>query len=323
MKQLKSIVKIILDVLVSPFVFLIGLWNRFVMKKGIQFFPVSRSIYMKVGVLPVIDQYYYPMINPAKHLRYSLRKDRPLPGIDLNTEGQLQMLQQFRFGSELETFPFGRQNKPGVFYYDNGMFGPGDAEILYSMVRHFKPSMIIEIGSGNSTLVSLKATAANKKEDHRYDCNITCVEPYEIPWLEDLDVKLNRTRVELLDHDFFQQLRANDILLIDSSHVIRPQGDVLFEFLEILPLLKKGVIIHVHDIFTPKDYPDDWIIDTHKMWNEQYLLEAFLSNNSEFEIIAALNFLFHHHPAQLFSACPVLASHQEFEPRSVWIRKKN
>jgi len=74
-------------------------------------------------------------------------------------------------------------------------------------------------------------------------------------------------------------------LFIDSSHIIRPQGDVLFEYLEILPILNAGVFVHIHDIFTPKDYLSEWILDGKVFWNEQYLLEAFLSFNTCFKIM--------------------------------------
>ena len=169
--------------------------------------------------------------------------------------------------------------------------------------------------------MSLKAIADNTKEDAGYACVLTCIEPYEITWLETLGVQLNRIPVEKLDPAYFHQLEENDILFIDSSHVIRPQGDVLFEFLQLLPALKKGVLVHVHDIFTPKDYPDEWILGSHKMWNEQYLLEAVLTNNGHFEIIAALNYLFHTYPDAMYAACPILKEHNNFEPRSFWIKK--
>lgn len=120
----------------------------------------------------------------------------------------------------------------------------------------------------------------------------------------------------------FRQLEANDILFIDSSHVIRPQSDVLTEYLEILPILSPGVLIHIHDIFTPYDYLDHWLIDEVKLWNEQYLLEAFLSCNPQFEIILALNYLSHRHPAMLAEKFPMLRGQvEQAEPRSFWIRK--
>jgi len=125
-----------------------------------------------------------------------------------------------------------------------------------------------------------------------------------------------------MDKQLFLELGENDILFIDSSHVIRPQGDVLCEYLEILPTLRSGVLVHIHDIFTPRDYLDQWLIDEVKLWNEQYLLEAFLSCNFEFEIIAALNFLKHRHPAELAAKFPMLGENiAHCEPGSFWIRK--
>jgi hypothetical protein len=90
--------------------------------------------------------------------------------------------------------------------------------------------------------------------------------------------------------------------------------------LEVLPTLKPGVLIHVHDIFSPKDYLDQWVY-THVLWNEQYLLEAFLTNNNQFKIIGALNFLMHHHYDALKSKCPVLANEKAKQPGAFWIQK--
>lgn len=128
-----------------------------------------------------------------------------------------------------------------------------------------------------------------------------------------------REKVEDLEISFFNQLEANDILFIDSSHIIRPQGDILFEYLEILPNLKPGVLIHIHDIFTPKDYLDDWIFKEHLFWNEQYLVEAFLSFNTNFKIIGALNFLYHNYNNLLSEKFPILAMQKNREPGSLWL----
>src|SRR5690606_29222842 len=98
-------------------------------------------------------------------------------------------------------------------------------------------------------------------------------------------VEVLRKKVEDIPLEYFRQLQPNDVLFIDSSHVIRPQGDVLYEFLELLPDLPSGVFVHIHDIFTPFDYPEDWVKDHVRLWNEQYLLEAFLSFNRDFRIV--------------------------------------
>ena len=122
-----------------------------------------------------------------------------------------------------------------------------------------------------------------------------------------------------MELDFFSQLSENDILFIDSSHVIRPQGDVLFEYLQLLPTLNKGVIVHVHDIFFPKNYPREWLEEKVILWNEQYLLEAFLSHNSSWEIIGALNYLSHHHFDKFKLISPFLTP--ERHPGSFYMRK--
>ena len=113
---------------------------------------------------------------------------------------------------------------------------------------------------------------------------LTCVEPYPEPRLNgtQLDIELIPKRVEEMDPDFFSCLRANDILFIDSSRTVKFGSDVCFEFLEILPHIAPGVWVHVHDIFFPHDYPAEWLINRRLALNEQYLLEAFLSFNTNF-----------------------------------------
>ena len=218
-------------------------------------------------------------------------------------------------------FPIEKTNKT-EYYYDNDSFCSGDSEYLYNIIRFYKPKRFIEIGSGNSTLMVRNAIHHNKLENSSYTCKHICVEPYEQPWLEKTDVELIREKVECLDNSFFDMLELNDILFIDSSHIIRPQGDVLFEYLELLPNLKSGVIIHIHDIFTPKDYLNDIVIKNHFFWNEQYLLEAFLTFNSEFKVIGALNYLSHNYPKEFSNKCPIYANQEAREPGSFWMIKK-
>lgn len=208
------------------------------------------------------------------------------------------------------------------YSFTNDTFAAGDSEFLYNIVRHFKPRRLIEVGSGNSTLMTIEAIRQNQKENPSYVCQHICIEPFERPWLEKLNIQLVRQLVENVDKEVFRSLEANDILFIDSSHIIRPQGDVLCEYLEILPSLKPGVLVHVHDIFSPKDYLDAWLMEDMKLWNEQYLLEAFLSHNHDFKIIGALNFLKYKAPKELSASCPVFGEAPEnYEPGSFWMQK--
>lgn len=276
----------------------------------------SEKVFMKEGLLPIPDHYYQPMINPRKDLKKSPDENRSLPGIDFNDQEQLNLLSKFNYNLELLEYPV-EEVQGQRFYYNNDWYEGGDAEILYSMIRHFKPKRIIEIGCGKSTLVIQNAVKRNTSEDDSYLCEHICIEPFEQPWLEELTSKIIRKKVEEIDVDFFRQLDRHDILFIDSSHMIRPQGDVLFEYLEILPILNPGVIVHIHDIFTPKDYPSEWIYK-HLLWNEQYLLEAFLSLNPHYRIISALNYLATKYPEHFKAKCPVYAEHPR-TPKAFWL----
>ncbi len=140
-----------------------------------------------------------------------------------------------------------------------------------------------------------------------------------MPWLEKTEVTVIREKVENVDISFFSELGEGDILFIDSSHIIRPEGDVLFEYLQLLPTLKKGVIVHVHDIFSPRNYPEVWLRDDVRFWNEQYLLEAFLTHNASWDVIGSLNYLHHNHYEELKKVCPFLT--QDREPGSFYLQK--
>jgi len=261
------------DFIFAPFTLIFTYLFKYLRTKSLKNFPISKIIFLKVGLLPIRDHYYEPLFNP-KHLRYSLRRERYLPGIHFNDEEQLKILEKFNFNNELLQFPLKKTSNKREYCYNVGAFLSGDAEYLYNIIRLFKPKKIIEIGSGNSTLMARNAIQRNNSERTDYSCQHICIEPYEQDWLEEIGVQVLRKKVEEVDLEFFKMLKENDILFIDSSHIIRPQGDVLFEYLEILPTLNREVIIHIHDIFTPRDYLDEWFGEY--LWNEQYLLEAFL-----------------------------------------------
>jgi predicted O-methyltransferase YrrM len=180
------------------------------------------------------------------------------------------------------------------------------------MIRHFKPRRMIEVGSGMSTL--LAAEAIRKNEVEGYSCSFTAIEPYPrqflrhgVPGL----TELLEAKVQSVPIERFCALEANDIVFIDSSHVVKIGGDVVYEFLELLPRLKPGVIVHYHDIFLPAEYPS-WVLDDRRFWTEQYLLQAFLAFNSAFEVLMAGSFLHIHHSADL------KAAFSSYDPANVW-----
>lgn len=305
------------DILLSPLVYPAGHFLKWIRKVGVSRMPRCKDALMQVGVFPIWNHYYEPLFD-SRILSKPLDEDRKLPGINLNVSGQLEILESFSFTEELKDVPRSKVVE-GHFYMDNGSFVSGDAEYLYNLIRLKKPAKIFEIGSGYSTLMARKAITKNKEEVSGYQCKHLCIEPYEAPWLEAAGVTVIRQKVEEVGTSLFAELESGDILFIDSSHMIRPQGDVLFEYLELIPTLKSGVIVHIHDIFSPRDYLKEWVVDDVKFWNEQYLLEAFLTCNRDWKIIGALNYLHHHHFELLKAKCPFLT--RDREPGSFYMEK--
>ena len=306
------------DVALTPIVYPAAWLLREIRTVGVQRMPSCRNALLRMGVFPIRDHFYEPQFD-LRSMRRPLAQERPLPGIDWNVSEQLQLLDSMSFAGELANTPVDKAADL-TFYVNNGAFDSGDAEFWYQMVRLKKPRRIFEIGSGYSTLAAIQAIRRNQDEDVTYTCKHVCIEPYPQPWLERTNASLVQKKVEDLDVLFFSELEENDVLFIDSSHMIRPDGDVLFEYLELLPTLNKGVIVHSHDIFSPRNYPYGWLVDQVRFWNEQYLLEAFLTHNDTWAIIGSLNYLHHHHYESLKNVAPFLT--EANEPGSFYIQKR-
>jgi len=310
----------LIDLLAVPLVYPSAAVLKAVRRIGVGRLRRCKRILEMVGVFPILDHYYEPLFKTGG-LRSLEGQPRNLPGVDMNILGQLELLRKFHYADELRQFPVEKSGGQ-EFFYDNGSFESGDAEYLYSVVRLFKPRRVVEVGGGYSTLLIAAALAKNAAEDGSSRGRHICIEPYENPWLERLEIEVIRTPVQRLDSAVFRELAINDVLFIDSSHVIRPRGDVLFECLEVLPILRQGVLVHFHDVFTPRDYPTRTLCDDVKLWNEQYLLEAFLGLNNDYEVIGALNFLAHEYRDELAAKCPIFAARAvKAEPGSFWIRR--
>jgi hypothetical protein len=165
-------------------------------------------------------------------------------------------------------------HQPPLRYFLNGMFSGGDATVLNGMIRLHRPQRIIEVGSGYSTAAML-----DTMDSEGYRAELTCIEPYPSRLKRLLRandrVDLRECPVEKLPITTFDDLGKNDVLFIDSSHVAKIGSDVTYLFLRVLPRLKAGVIVHVHDIFWPHSYPRSWI-DMGWAWNESLILRALL-----------------------------------------------
>lgn len=322
---MKSLVKRYLtpaiDILLVPLALPASLVLKLVRFIGLHRLPLCRRILVRIGVLPVRHHYYEPMVT-EQDLIFPLTSARDLPGIDWNIPRQLELLAKLDFADEISSFVTPRSGAL-EFRLGNESFESGDAEFLYQMIRYLKPHLVIEIGSGQSTLIVHQALQKNAAEQsYRDPAEHICIEPFEAGWLESAGLAtVVRRRVEQVEPAVFQRLQRNDLLFIDSSHVIRPQGDVLTEYLSILPRLRDGVVVHIHDVFSPFDYPKEWVLDKMQIWNEQYVLEAFLSENRNWEILAALGLLKHSHYDSLRRVCPFLKP--ERAPGSFYIQRVN
>jgi len=304
----------VLDVLMAPSVYLAAQQLLLVRKITPGRAPHCMRALDRVGVYPLIDHYYEPMIS-LRHLRRPMTAERPLAGIELNVEAALALVEELRAGVG-ELFA-----TPSVEYdLDNTLFGPLDAGILHAMIRRFRPRRIVEVGCGMSTLAALAAEERNRADDENYRCEHVCIEPYEQPWLERLPVRVERRRMEECDVALAESLGAGDILFIDSSHMIRPQGDVVTAVLEWLGRLRPGVLVHFHDIFTPRDYPEELMRVHRFFWNEQYLVEAFVAFNAAFRVMLPVNHLYEAFPERMRALCPAQTA-ERVVPASFWLRR--
>lgn len=258
-----------------------------------------------LGVSVTPSHFYFPVPQLKSFRNKDWHASRPCSALDFRLEEQADLLQREILPYSAEwTFPESGE-QTDEFHFNNGFFERVDAEVAYSLVRARKPRRMIEIGSGNTTLAL--AAAAEKNAAEGFPCELASIEPYPVPFLKNGLKGLTRLiekPVQQVPLSMFRSLQANDILFIDSSHVVSVDSDVLYECLQILPELAPGVLIHFHDIFTPLDYPEKFVVTNLCFWGEQYMLEAFLAFNSAFRVVWAGSAMQQFHPEILRNAFP-------------------
>lgn len=246
----------------------------------------------RLHVLP--GHFYSPIISVEEIQKYRVNifKMNPdiLYGIDLNEREQLRLVE--RFTGYYQEMPFRAQKQNHLHYFfDNTWYTYSDAIFLYSMIRFYKPKRIVEIGSGFSSAV----ICDTNKVFFNNEIKLTCIDPNPERLESILAGEANCTvltkPLQEIDLDLFDDLDENDIVLVDSSHIVKAGSDVNIIIFDILPKLKKGVKIHFHDIFYPFQYPEEWFIKYKRSWNEPYFLRAFLMYNKVFKIIAFNTYL--------------------------------
>ena len=241
-----------------------------------------------------------------------------IAAVDMNEAAQLELID--RLAGYYPEQPFQSAKTEGLrYFFDNGYFQYADGLVLYGMLRHLEPRRIIEVGSGFSSALILDT-------DQLFlggGLKATFIDPNP-ERLQSLLSDADRQRVEVVPRplhevelETFDQLEAGDFLFVDSSHVSKAGSDVNTIFFEILPRLKPGVLVHLHDVFHPFEYPADWIY-MGRFFTEAYLAHAFLMFNDAFRIRLSNSYLYKFHREHVETSMPLWAT---AEGASLWIER--
>ncbi len=260
----------------------------------------SRS--KRLQIIP--DFFYTPVFAPADVPAAAWEQTFADCG-KFDIESQKGFLSEARaYREELAAFPVDppASDDGSTYYWGNEQFSHADAALYYACIRRFRPKRILEVGSGHSTKLALEAVRRNGAG------SILCIEPHPPAWLRPVPgtLEIHAEGVQAAPDSLFLSLEPGDILFIDGSHISKTGSDVNHLFLRILPRLPPGVMVQVHDICLPFEYPKYWSEDVLCYWNEQYVLGALLANSSKFEILAGVYFFQKTDPGTLLSVIPDL-----------------
>ena len=297
--------------------------RRRVARRGLR--PLAR----RLG-FDVIERDYYSPVPRVEELSPAIWEEpNALRGIHFDLDAQMEFLER-DLGPYLAEFrpPLTPSGRPEDFHLENNFYGPLDAEVLYAMVRHFRPRRIVELGSGDSTLVIRDADRRNV-EDGADPAEHRVYDPYPRPELKTIIggfATLEPTSATEVPLEVFESLQANDILFVDTTHTVKVGGEVNYLVLDALPVIGPGVIVHFHDIFLPWEYPREWITleRLERYWAEQYLLQAFLAFNPLYEVLFACYPTVREFPGRLAGSVPSLTTANgpdDVFPAGIWLRR--
>ena len=288
---------------------------------GLYLFDRLFPVWERLGFHVVPNNYMSPIPDLRALKPDLLSKSYELPGVEMHEPAQLDLLRGLasQWGGEFDRMLASPEG--GAYPGDRSKFGLVDGAVAYAMIRRFKPRTVLEVGSGYSTYILGQAALRNRQDGVATEL-IAC-EPYPnaalragLPGVS----RLLPRPVQEVDPGEFVRLGTNDTLFIDSSHVLRTGGDVQHLFLEVLPRLRAGVHVHVHDIFFPFDYPAEWLVANHRFYSEQYVLQAFLAFNYAFTVSWAGRYIHLKYPQELATAFPTHAG-EASSASSFWMQK--
>lgn len=277
------------------------------------------ELHARLGWWP--GHFYSPIPSPDEVRRRADRifaKPTELPGLALDVPQQLELLTSLR--PYIVDGPFRDPPRPGLRYrLENPNFELAEAAILSAMLRHLRPQRIVEIGSGYSSAVILDTN------DLALDgaANCTFIDPFPGLLMSLLrpgdaeSVDILPLPVQDVDVGRFSSLEPGDVLIVDSSHVVKVGSDVNHIVFELLPALAAGVHVHFHDVRYPFEYPYEWV-EEGRAWNEAYLLRAFLQFNRAFRVVLYPSYLALHHTEAIAGRMPAFMRNPG---SSLWIAR--
>jgi predicted O-methyltransferase YrrM len=313
---LKSLLLIVAGFFVKVGILITAPVYYFVARTG-----VGADLCRKFRFQPIRLHYYQPIPRYETLPDSIVTEAQTLPGIQLDRDRFSATLKHLSKKSAEAQWP-DKAGALGQYYTNNDNFGFSSAALLHTMIRTHNTRKVIEIGGGFSSLISLHALRLNHGDNFRFDC----VEPYPWSWLEETlraqsGARLLKQPVEQLAPDMLADLAENDILFIDSSHCVRLASDVNFLYLQVIPRLKPGVIVHIHDIYIPYEYPRVHFHGRQKLfWNEQYLLQALLTDNPKLEVILPGFFVQKDMETEFAAAFPAYDPVKHRRTSSFWMR---
>jgi Methyltransferase domain len=277
-------------------------------------YKLQRALFSRLGFQVVLKHFYSPIPDLGALTPETWERRSELAGIAFDLEQQVEFLEHLE--PHLREFdPPLRQAGQHEYRIENPSYGPADAAVLYALTRHYRPSRIVELGSGFTTLVLAQAIRENGSGE------LLVFDPH--PGIAGPDTpgvtSFHDLAAQSVPLETFEKLAAGDFLVVDTTHTVKIGGDVNRIVLDVLPRLAVGVIVHFHDIFLPYEYPRLWFERFALYWTEQYLLQAFLALNPAYEVLCALHPLMREYPDRVRSLGPGIA--HGGAPAAFWIRR--
>jgi predicted O-methyltransferase YrrM len=270
----------------------------------------------RVGLHVVRASYDSPIPRKSELPPETFERQSAMRAIEWSPELQMRFVETELSDYLAEFQPSSGPTEVGSFRLGNGTYDSVDAELLFAMVRWSAPARYVELGSGYSTLIAALALQRNGKGVLR------CYDPYPSPHVlarPELAAHLQAVSVQALSEAVVRELQAGDILFVDTSHTVKMGGDVNRIVFEMLPLVAPGVLVHFHDVFWPYDYSRGHVGNAH-YWTEQYLLQAFLMYNADWEVVVGGQAIARHAPDRLRVLVP--SFHDGVSPGALWLRRR-